>query len=78
MPNPKKLLGIGVLGAALTVLCCFSPILIVLLGAVGLAALSGYLDYVLMPALVVFIGVIVYAVWLERRAVTLSTKAKRS
>jgi len=78
MPNPKKLLGIGVLGAALTVLCCFSPILIVLLGAVGLAALSGYLDYVLMPALVVFIGVIVYAVWLERRAVTLSTKTTRS
>ncbi|MFE8073527.1 mercury resistance system transport protein MerF [Marinobacteraceae bacterium S3BR75-40.1] len=29
----------------------------------GLAALTGYLDYVLLPALGVFIGLTVYAFW---------------
>ncbi len=43
-------------------LCCFTPILLTLLGVVGLSALSGYLDVVLLPALAVFIGLIVYAV----------------
>jgi hypothetical protein len=39
-------------------------------GAVGLAALTGYLDYVLIPALVVFIGLTLDAVGRQRRAVT--------
>lgn len=51
---------IGGVGAALAALCCFTPVLIVLLGAVGLAALTGYLDYVLLPALLLFVGMLVY------------------
>jgi len=33
-----------------------------LLVVVGLSALTGYLDYVLLPALVIFIGLTIYAI----------------
>ena len=49
MANPKILLRVSVIGTVLVALCCFTPVLVILLGAVGLAALTGYLDYVLCP-----------------------------
>ena len=60
--NNRTLLGIGLGGTVLAALCCFTPVLVLLLGLVGLSALVGYLDYVLLPALIVFIGLTVYAV----------------
>jgi mercuric ion transport protein len=48
-------------------LCCLTPILAILLGAVGLSALVGWLDYVLLPILVVFLGITVYALWRRQR-----------
>jgi len=63
----RKILGAGLIGAAVVALCCFTPVLVVLLGIVGLSAIVGWLDYVLMPALVFFIGLTVYAVWRRQR-----------
>ena len=57
----SKLLRVGIIGSAVAALCCFTPILVVLLGAVGLSAAVGYLDYVLLPALAIFIIVTIYA-----------------
>ena len=57
-------------GTAVTALCCFTPVLVVLLGAVGLSAWLGWLDYVLLPALIVFAGLTAIA-WLRW------TKARR-
>lgn len=68
MQNPKTLMRVGVIGAVLVALCCVTPALVILLGVVGLSALTGYLDYVLMPALVAFIGLVVYAVWRKQKA----------
>ena len=48
-------------------LCCFTPILVVLAGAVGLSAVLGWLDYVLLPALAFFIGLTVYALYRRGR-----------
>jgi len=67
MANPKILLRVSVIGTVLVALCCFTPVLVILLGAVGLAALTGYLDYVLLPALVFFIGLTCYAVWRKKK-----------
>lgn len=64
----RTLLKTGIIGAALAALCCVTPILVILLGAAGLSAWVGWLDVVLMPALVVFGGVTAYALW-RRRAV---------
>ena len=67
MANPKTMLRVSVIGTVLVALCCFTPILVVLLGTLGLAALTGYLDYVLLPALVFFIGLTCYAVWRKKK-----------
>ncbi|QRJ65633.1 mercury resistance system transport protein MerF [Azospira restricta] len=57
------MLRFGIGGTAIAALCCFTPILVVLVGA---AAWVGYLDCVLFPALAIFIGHTVYA-WNKRR-----------
>jgi mercuric ion transport protein len=57
----RKLLGIGLIGAAVSALCCFTPILVALLAAVGLSAVTGWLDYVLLPAIAVSLAVVIYA-----------------
>jgi len=65
MTKNKKLLCTGVGGAIVTALCCFTPVLVVLLGAVGLSALVGWLDYGLFPALFTFMGVTAYTLYLR-------------
>lgn len=62
----KSLLKIGVVGTIVAALCCFTPLLVVILGAVGLSAALGWLDYLLLPALVFFLGLTTYAIWKGR------------
>ena len=61
----RTLLKTGVVGSVLIALCCATPILVILLGVLGLSAWVGWLDYVLIPALVVFIAITIHA--LHRR-----------
>ncbi|MEQ8357834.1 MAG: mercury resistance system transport protein MerF [Kiloniellaceae bacterium] len=75
--NDRKLLATGVIGTVITALCCFTPILVVLLGVVGLSAILGWLDYVLFPALAFFIGLTVYALYRRRRRLA-ATSEQRS
>lgn len=64
----RTLLRVGLGGTVLAALCCFTPVLVILLGVVGLSALVGYLDYVLLPALAIFAGLTIYAVWRRNSA----------
>lgn len=64
----NKLLATGLSGTIIAALCCFTPVLVILLGAVGLSAVVGYLDYVLLPALAIFIAITLYALWKRRTA----------
>jgi len=57
----KKLAKIGAIGTVILALCCFTPVLVVLLGVLGLSALVGYLDPVLLPLLGIFLVVTIYA-----------------
>ncbi len=66
MIKNKPLLRSGLLGAGITALCCFTPILVILFGAVGLSAVIVYLDYVLFPALFGFLALTVFAFYRER------------
>jgi mercuric ion transport protein len=61
------LLAVGMIGSIVVALCCFTPVLVVLLGAVGFAALAGWLDVVLLPALAIFVGLTVCALWRMER-----------
>ncbi len=63
----KSLLTIGFAGTVITALCCFTPLLVVILGSVGLTALVGYLDIVLLPALAIFVAITLYALWQRRK-----------
>lgn len=65
--NDKRLLRIGVVGTVIAALCCFTPLLVVPLGVVGLSAALGWLDYVLFPALAFFIGLTAFAVYRRRQ-----------
>lgn len=62
------LLKLGAGGSVLAALCCFTPLLPWLLGALGLAGLTGYVyrDDVLLPILAVFLAITGYALWRRR------------
>lgn len=59
----KHLLKIGIVGSVIAALCCFTPILVILLSALGLSAIIGYLDIVLLPALGIFVLLTIFAFW---------------
>jgi len=64
--NRNGVLRTGLIGAVIAAVCCVTPLLVVLLGLAGLGALAGYLDYVLLPALVIFLAIIVYGLYRRR------------
>jgi len=72
MITNENLLRTGGWGTVITGVCCFTPVLAVLFGVVGLSAwVGGWLDYILFPLLAIFIAITIYAVvryTLARRA----------
>ena len=63
----RRILITGFIGTVIAALCCFTPVLALLFGLVGLSAVLGWIDVVLLPALAFFIGLTIYAVWRNRR-----------
>ena len=61
--NNNKLLATGVIGTVLAAICCFTPVLVIAFGALGLAAAVAYLDLALFPMLAFFIALTGYALW---------------
>jgi mercuric ion transport protein len=66
----KKGIYAAIAGTILVALCCFTPILVITFGAVGLSAFTPYLDYVLFPALVIMIVLtfVSYGKWKRSRS----------
>ena len=62
------MLRFGLIGAAITAICCFTPVLFWALAWFGVAAAAAWLDYVLLPLLAVFVAIIGVALWKRRRA----------
>lgn len=56
-----NLLKTSIAGSIILALCCFTPLLVIILSTMGLGILMGYLDYVLIPALLFFIALTIYA-----------------
>lgn len=65
--NDQTLIKTGVIGAVVAAVCCATPVLVIALGAVGLSAVTGYLDYVLFPALAICLGMIGYGLYRRRQ-----------
>ena len=68
MDQNTKLIGTGMTGALVSMLCCVTPVLVMLLGALGLTAWVAKLDYVLIPVFVASIGLVIFAVVRRKRA----------
>ena len=51
---------VGLTGVCVTAVCCFTPALVVVLGALGFSAWLAWLDFVLLPALAIFLAMAVY------------------
>ena len=51
---------VGMIGAALACLSCLTPVAVLIFGAIGLSASVGHVDVVVLPALAVFVALIVY------------------
>ncbi|HKI99395.1 MAG TPA: mercury resistance system transport protein MerF [bacterium] len=50
--NPRRLIQVGIVGAIVSALCCFTPLAVVALAALGLGGAVAWLDRVLWPLLV--------------------------
>jgi mercuric ion transport protein len=57
----------GKLGGVVAAICCFTPVLVVGLSVVGLGILIPYLDYLLLPALGLFLLLIVFGLWQRKQ-----------
>tara|TARA_R110000868_G_scaffold245438_2_gene501952 strand:+ start:136 stop:384 length:249 start_codon:yes stop_codon:yes gene_type:complete len=58
----------GIVGTVIAAICCAPPVLVIALGALGLSAWVSGLDYVLLPALTIFLGLTAYGLWRRNRA----------
>ena len=63
--NPDRLLKWGLGGTLFAAVCCFTPLLVVVVAGVGLSALTGWLDYALFPLLFFCLAVVAQALWLR-------------
>lgn len=68
MTKDRKFMGIGGVGAGIAALCCFTPVLVLSMGALGLSALVGWwLDLILFPTLGFFLILLGYGLYLRWR-----------
>jgi mercuric ion transport protein len=77
MDRSTKLIGTGAAGAVLSLLCCVTPVLAVLLGPFGFTAFVAKLDYVLVPLFVASVALVIFAFVRRRRSCAAKTPALR-
>lgn len=63
--NDRTLLRRGLISSGIAAICCFTPLLVVVVAGVGLSAIVGWLDYALFPMLFASMGVVAHAFWLR-------------
>jgi len=63
--DDKTQLRRGLIGSVIAAICCFTPLLVVVVAGVGLSAIVGWLDYALFPLLFASMGVVAHALWLR-------------
>ena len=66
-PAKDRMLKTGLIGGAVTAVCCFTPVLVWGLGAVGVIGAVAWLDYLLLPMLAFFAGLSLFALWRRKR-----------
>jgi mercuric ion transport protein len=62
----RTLITTGVVGAVVAAVCCATPLLAILFGALGLTAWLAKADYVLIPALILCLALIGFSLYRRR------------
>ena len=57
---------LGIIGAVLSCLACFTPVVVLMGGAIGMGAWTGRLDVVLLSLLIGFVMLTAYRYWIAR------------
>ncbi|MGH7065792.1 MAG: mercury resistance system transport protein MerF [Stellaceae bacterium] len=58
----NHLLTTGIVGFVVSMLGCLTPALVALLAAIGISGSTGWLDYILLPAMALFAAIAAYAI----------------
>lgn len=66
MVSDRTIISTGAVGAVLAALCCMTPLLVVVFGAVGLTAWIAKADYVLIPALILCLALASFGFYRKR------------
>jgi mercuric ion transport protein len=64
----RTLITTGIVGSVIAAICCATPLLAILLAAIGLTAWLAKADYVLIPALILCLALIGIGVYRQRAA----------
>jgi len=62
----RTLFTTGAIGAVLAAICCMTPLLVVVFGAVGLTAWLAGADYVLIPVLILCVALVAFGIYRGR------------
>ena len=68
MNKYKKTFIASLAGTIIVAVCCFTPFLVIILGAIGLSVIVPYLDVILLPALFLLIIITVISYIKLRKA----------
>lgn len=60
----RALITTGVVGGLIVAICCATPLLAIVFGAIGFTAWLAKADYILMPALIICLALVGF--WLYR------------
>jgi mercuric ion transport protein len=74
--NDRSLIATGSVAAVLAAICCATPLLAILLGAIGFTAWIAKADYVVLPVLL--LGVVLVGLGLYRRQSATACSAKET
>ncbi len=59
----RNLVKTGAAGTAIMGVCCFTPLLVIVLGAVGPSGWLNWMDFLLLPGLLIFVCILGYGLW---------------
>jgi mercuric ion transport protein len=65
--NHRTVMGAGVIGTAIAVLCCVTPLPWLALGAVGLSAWLAWADWIVLSAFAFFVALAAYGFYLRHK-----------
>ena len=72
--NDRSLIAAGGVAAVLAAICCATPLLAVVLGAIGLTAWIAKADYVILPVLLLGVALVGFGLYRRQPGTACATK----